>query len=90
VYVEAALHGVPSVGYAHRGVPDAVQDERTGLLAAVGDVAGLTQRLERLQDDEELRRRLGAAARERALGELSAATMADRYAGVFRAVAGRG
>jgi glycosyltransferase involved in cell wall biosynthesis len=90
VYVEAALHGVPSVGYAHRGVPDAVQDERTGLLATVGDVAGLTRRLERLQDDEELRSRLGAAARQRALGELSAARMADRYAEVFRAVAGRG
>ena len=89
VYVEAALHGVPSVGYAHRGVPDAVLHERTGLLAPLGDVDAVARYLERLQDDPQLRQRLGVAARERALGELSAATMADRYAEVFRAVAGR-
>lgn len=84
VYVEAALHGVPSVGYRAGGVPDAVLDGETGLLVEPGDIAGLAAALERLRRDADLRHRLGAAARGRAYGELTADRMADRYERVFR------
>jgi glycosyltransferase involved in cell wall biosynthesis len=83
VYVEAALHGVPSVGYRAGGVPDAILDGETGLLVQPGDLDALTAALQRLRRDDGLRQRLGAAARERARGELSADRMADRYARVF-------
>lgn len=83
VYVEAALHGVPSVGYRAGGVPDAILDGETGLLVEPGDIAGLSAAIQRLRLDPELRGRLGARARERARHELTAAQMADRYRAVF-------
>jgi glycosyltransferase involved in cell wall biosynthesis len=83
VYVEAAFHGVPSVGTRVGGVPDAVHDERTGLLVPVGDVAALARALERLQADPELRRRLGDAARVRANTELTEGVMGERFERVF-------
>lgn len=83
VYVEAAFHGVPSVGTLVGGVPDAVKDGETGLLVPVGDVARLAQALARLIDDEPLRRKLGQAARQRANDELTETRMAERFERVF-------
>ncbi len=45
-----------------------LEEERSGLLAAPGDQAGLARVLLRLLDDPPLRARLGAAARARATG----------------------
>ena len=47
------------------GLRDLVVDGETGLLVPPGDVAALREALERLLGDADLRRRLGAAARER-------------------------
>jgi len=68
VYLEAGAHGLPIVAHAIGGVPEAVLDGETGLLVAPGDTTALTQAFARLLDDAPLRRRLGEAARTRALG----------------------
>lgn len=67
VYLEAGAHGLPIVAHAIGGVPEAVMDGVTGLLVEPGDVAGLTGAFARLLDDARLRRRLGEAARLRAV-----------------------
>ena len=64
--LEAAASGIPTVGYAATGTVDAVVDRETGLLAPLRDVPALTERLTRILEDEELRRDLGARARDRA------------------------
>jgi glycosyltransferase involved in cell wall biosynthesis/O-antigen/teichoic acid export membrane protein len=63
--MEAAACATPTVALAVGGIPEAVQDERTGLLASDG--TGLLEQTRRLTSDRELRKRLGAAARARAL-----------------------
>jgi colanic acid/amylovoran biosynthesis glycosyltransferase len=68
---EAMAHGKPVVASAVGGLLDLVADGETGLLVPPGDVAALRAALERLLADPDLRRRLGAAGRERA-GELLA------------------
>lgn len=83
VFIEAALHGIPSVAFDIGGVKYAVLDEVTGLLAPDGDVAALRAAIDRLRRDRQLAHRLGQAARERAFNELSADTMADRYMAVL-------
>jgi glycosyltransferase involved in cell wall biosynthesis len=83
VYVEAALHGVPSIGYRAGGVPDAILDGETGLLVEPGDLRALSAAIQELRLDADHRRRLGSAARERARHELTAAQMADRYRRLF-------
>ena len=59
-------YGRPVAAGAVGGLLDLVVDEETGLLVPPRDVAALRAALERLLGDEELRKRLGAAARERA------------------------
>jgi lipopolysaccharide/colanic/teichoic acid biosynthesis glycosyltransferase/glycosyltransferase involved in cell wall biosynthesis len=65
VVIEAAACGVPAVASRIYGLVDAVEDGRTGLLHAPGDIADLTDALRRVVDDRELRLSLGMAARRR-------------------------
>jgi colanic acid/amylovoran biosynthesis glycosyltransferase len=60
---EAMAHGRPVVATAVGGLGDAVEDGVTGLLVPPRDPAALRAAVERLLADEELRQRLGAAAR---------------------------
>lgn len=62
---EAMAHGKPVVASAVGGLLDLVVDGETGLLVPPRDPAALRAALERLLADRELRRRLGAAGRER-------------------------
>src|SRR5919202_1271564 len=67
VYGEAMAAGLPVVGWRAGNLPYLMEDGREGLLCDPGDVEGLARGLERLVDDEPLRRQLGEAARRRAL-----------------------
>jgi glycosyltransferase involved in cell wall biosynthesis len=66
-YGEAMAAGLPVVGWRAGNLPHLATHEREGLLLPPGDIAGLTTALRRLSDDEAYRRRLGEAARQRAL-----------------------
>jgi glycosyltransferase involved in cell wall biosynthesis len=90
VYVEAAVHGVPSVATRVGGIPDAVVDGETGVLVAVDDVEAVRAALIELCTQPDVRRRLGERAKERARTELDEATMARRYATLFDQVRPRG
>ena len=83
---EAMAHGRPVVASAVGGLLDLVVDGETGVLVPPGDVERLRTALQRLLDDADLRREMGAAARVRAQQELSwdrvtQATL-DAYAGI--------
>ena len=65
VYLEAAAHGLPALAHDVGGVADAVVHEQTGLLVSPDDLPALAQALEKLLADQDLRRRLGQAARKR-------------------------
>jgi len=45
VALEAAAHGLPTFGFRSGGVPDAVQEGRTGELVSASDYGGLAERL---------------------------------------------
>ena len=68
---EAMAYGRPVVASAVGGLVDAVEDGVTGLLVPPRDPPALRAAIERLLADPELRRRLGEAARERALERFS-------------------
>jgi glycosyltransferase involved in cell wall biosynthesis len=79
---EAMAYGRPVVASAVGGLLDAVEDGVTGLLVPPRDPAALRAACERLLADPDLCKRLGEAARERALERFSlpAATRAMRAA----------
>jgi phosphatidyl-myo-inositol dimannoside synthase len=71
VFVEAAACGVPVVAGRSGGAHEAVVHDETGLVVEPRDVGGVRAALDRLLRDDALRARLGAAARRRAVEELS-------------------
>ena len=84
--IEAAQHGVPTVGYRGAGgVNDSIIDGETGQL--VDTKAEFVQAVEQLLVDAPLRRRLGAAAQARA-EKYSWAATGEKFAAVLRSVVG--
>ncbi len=67
VIIEAMAVGLPVVATSVGGVPELVEDGRTGLLTPPRDPRRLSDALVELLANETLRARMGAAARERAL-----------------------
>jgi glycosyltransferase involved in cell wall biosynthesis len=65
VCLEAAAARLPVVGYPAGGIPEAVVDGETGLLAPQGDVKVLAQHLRTITDRPELAVRLGSGGRRR-------------------------
>jgi glycosyltransferase involved in cell wall biosynthesis len=63
VVFEAGGLAVPVVASDTSGIPEAVKDGETGLLAPPGDVEALADRLERILSDQGLRDTLGRQAR---------------------------
>lgn len=68
VFLEAMAFGKPVVAGNHGGTPEVVMDGVTGFLVEYGDLDALAGRLIRLLQDEELRRRMGEAGRQRVEG----------------------
>jgi len=64
--VEASACGLAVVGGRSGGVPDAVREDETGVLADPDDPAAVAGAITRLLADEALRRRMGAAGRHAA------------------------
>ncbi|HVY64179.1 MAG TPA: glycosyltransferase [Gammaproteobacteria bacterium] len=63
--IEAMAYGVAPVVTDCGGSPEVVVNGVSGIVVPVRDVPALAAALRRLHDDQELRRRMGAAARER-------------------------
>jgi len=63
VYLEAGAYGLPVIGTATGGVPDAVKNGETGFLLGPDDVKGIADAMLALLDDADLARRMGAANR---------------------------
>jgi len=64
--LEAMAHTLPVVATRHAGIPEAVLEDRTGILVAEGDVDGMADAIVRLARDRALRDRMGRDARLRA------------------------
>lgn len=89
VYGEAMAAGVPVVGWRAGNLPYLADHGQEGLLVESGDVDGLTSALRMLAEDDEMRDRLGAAARRRAATFLTWEQTAERFFTAVREAAGR-
>jgi N-acetyl-alpha-D-glucosaminyl L-malate synthase BshA len=83
--LEAMACGVPVVASAAGGIPEVVQDGKTGYLAPVGDVASMADRALRVLKNPAEQERMRRAAAARAL-EFSADRVVPRYEQLYEEV----
>jgi glycosyltransferase involved in cell wall biosynthesis len=67
VVIEAAALGIPAVASKVMGVMDAVVDGQTGILVPAKDADSLACALMEMLSNPSMRKRMGQAARERAV-----------------------
>jgi ribosomal protein S18 acetylase RimI-like enzyme len=87
--VEAAAMARPLVLTDIRGCREVARNEREGLLVPTRRPEVLAVAILRLLRDTELRKRLGTAARERALGRFDERRVADTVIGTYRSLLAR-
>lgn len=88
VAMEAMASGVPVVASAIGGLPDIVEDGRSGSLVPSGDAATLASAIQSLLDDPDRREDMGRAARER-VGGFREFAVVPRIEALYRSLAGR-
>lgn len=66
-FIDAAFHGVPVIGTDSGGIPDAIVDGKTGLIAETNNQVDITNKIDQLFSNEKLRINLGEAGKKNAL-----------------------
>lgn len=88
--LESFALGKPVIGSDIGGIPEMVQEGRTGFLVRPHDAQTLSARMHRLAGDAALRREMGLAARARVEREFSADNHYDRLIALYEKVLGSG
>ena len=83
--IDAMAVGITPIAFAVGGIPEVIEDHKSGLLVAPGDLDGFAAAVTRLVTDDALRVRLAAGARLRAR-EFDSAAMIERTAEVYNRV----
>lgn len=86
VLLEAMVRGLPSVATAVGANPDVIRDGQSGLLVPPRATRELGQALQRLVSSQELRARLGEAARQRIVDEFSIQRMSREYGDLYERI----
>ncbi|MBX3072781.1 N-acetyl-alpha-D-glucosaminyl L-malate synthase BshA [Candidatus Obscuribacterales bacterium] len=84
--LEAMFFGCPSVATNVGGIPEVVENGVDGLLVPFGDVDGLAREVQRLVDDVDERKKLGAAALANARKRFSADAIIPQYEDLYWAL----
>ncbi|MFZ5829042.1 MAG: glycosyltransferase [Planctomycetota bacterium] len=82
--LESMAAGTPTLGFRTGGVPEMVEHDGNGWLAASGDVAGLVTGLQRACDDRYTLRRWAAAGVRMAREGYAPAHFVDRHVQLYR------
>jgi glycosyltransferase involved in cell wall biosynthesis len=84
VLIEAASAELPAIASRIYGISDAVVDGVTGVMHEPGDVSEIVLCMSRLAKDQPLRRRMGIAARARAIEDFSEELLTAAFCAYYR------
>jgi glycosyltransferase involved in cell wall biosynthesis len=80
--IDAMAIGVPPIAFAVGGLPEVIEDGKSGILVPPGDLSAFMRAASELITNDALRTRLGAGAKARAR-EFDSKTMIERTAEVY-------
>ena len=66
-FIDAAFHGLATIGTDSGGIPDAIIDGKTGLIARTSDISDITAKIDELLSNPKKRIALGKAGQNNAL-----------------------
>ena len=84
--LEAGACEKPVIGTRVGGVPEVIDEGKTGLLVEYGDSDGLAKAIIRLLGDEQRRKEMGKAARERVRNNFTWPKIVDQLEKVYKEV----
>ena len=84
--MESLSCGTPVVAFSVGGIPDMVDHEISGYLAAPQDPHDLAKGIALLLGDAELRQRMGAAGRKKVEQEFSMPVIAKRHISLYEEI----
>lgn len=84
VYLEAMAAAKPAIGCTGQGINDVIQAGKNGRLIEPHDVRGLTETLDALLSQPDLRRRIGQAARQSIVEAFTLEHQAERLAQIYQ------
>jgi N-acetyl-alpha-D-glucosaminyl L-malate synthase BshA len=82
--LETQFHARPVVAFRVGGIPEVVQDRKTGYLHPFGEVEALARSLDELADNPAVANDLGHAGREHARRHFSAEAIVPQYEALYR------
>ena len=88
--MESISCSTPVVAFDMGGMPDMVEHKKNGYLAKPFDTNDLAGGIEWILEDSERNKKLGEAAREKALREYSLEIQANRYLNLYKELLGHG
>ncbi len=77
--LEACACGKPIVAFDVPGVREIVHDQKNGYLVPFGDIVNMARCVDRLLDDQPLRKNMGRAGRAMVEGEFSQTNVQDKF-----------
>ena len=87
VLLEAMMMTLPIVATNWRGIPEIIDNKKNGLLVPIKDSLKLSEAIEKLINDRELRNELAVNAREKYLSEFTIEKHLKRMEDVFKELA---
>jgi len=79
VFIDAAFHGLATLGTDTGGIPDAIIDGKTGLIAKTSDLKDITIKIDALLSSKKKRQSLGKAGLENAKDKFNWKSKVEEY-----------
>ncbi len=84
VIIEASLHKLPIVSTIHSGIPEAVDNGKTGFWVPERDVEALAEKLSLLLENDTLRQDMGKAARRMVLEKFDIVKQTEKLENLYK------
>lgn len=83
IFLEAGYYGLPIVATTVEGIPEVVEEGRTGLLSPPRNPKALAENIIKLIENENLRRQMGKAGHKRVTTLFTSQRMVDEYKKIY-------